>query len=103
MPIYEYRCTACSHQIEVIQKLGDRPVRRCSRCGGRMEKLISRAAFQLKGGGWYSEGYSKGAKPSDSQGGSKTEAKADSKSEAKAETKSDAKPGAKSAPKPSGT
>lgn len=62
MPIYEYRCTACGHQVEVIQKMGDRPLRKCSRCSGRLEKLVSRAAFQLRGGGWYAEGYAKGDK-----------------------------------------
>ena len=59
MPIYEYRCTACGQQIEVMQKMSDRRLRKCSKCGGRLEKLISRAAFQLRGGGWYSEGYAK--------------------------------------------
>jgi len=59
MPIYEYRCSACGHQIEVIQKMGQRPLRKCSECSGRLEKLISRAAFLLRGGGWYAEGYAK--------------------------------------------
>jgi putative FmdB family regulatory protein len=59
MPIYEYRCTACGHQIEVMQKMSERRLRKCSRCSGRLEKLISRAAFQLRGGGWCSEGYAK--------------------------------------------
>jgi len=59
MPIYEYRCTACGHEVEVIQKMGERPLRKCTRCAGRLEKLVSRGAFQLKGGGWCSEGYAK--------------------------------------------
>jgi putative FmdB family regulatory protein len=62
MPIYEYRCKDCGHQLEIIQKINDRPLRKCRECGGRLEKLISRAAFQLKGGGWYAEGYSKTGK-----------------------------------------
>ena len=70
MPIYEYRCSACGHQIELIQKMGERPRRKCPECGGRLEKLISRTSFLLKGGGWYSEGYSRG-------GESKGEAKSD--------------------------
>ena len=67
MPIYEYRCAACGHTLEAIQKLGDKPLRKCPECQGKLEKLISRAAFQLKGGGWYSEGYGKSSssKPSD--------------------------------------
>jgi putative FmdB family regulatory protein len=73
MPIYEYRCTKCGHLIEIIQKLSDRPLRKCSECSGRLEKLVSRASFQLKGGGWYSEGYS-------SDGGKKSETKTETSS-----------------------
>ena len=68
MPIYEYRCTSCGHTLEVIQKFDDKPLKKCTECSGALEKLISRSAFQLKGGGWYSEGY--GAQ---SGGGSSTE------------------------------
>ena len=64
MPIYEYRCTSCGHTLEVIQKVNDKPLKKCTECSGALEKLISRSAFQLRGGGWYSEGYGGG------QGGS---------------------------------
>lgn len=57
MPIYEYRCTSCGHTLEVIQKFNEKPLKKCTECSGPLEKLISRSAFQLKGGGWYSEGY----------------------------------------------
>ncbi len=57
MPIYEYRCTSCGHTLEVIQKINDKPLKKCTECSGALEKLISRSAFQLKGGGWYNEGY----------------------------------------------
>jgi len=57
MPIYEYRCTSCGRTMEVIQKMNDAPLTTCSECSGKLEKLISRSAFLLKGGGWYSEGY----------------------------------------------
>lgn len=64
MPIYEYRCTSCGHEVEIIQKIGARAPG-CGECEGKLEKLISRASFQLKGGGWYEQGYSKAgsAKP----------------------------------------
>ena len=67
MPIYEYRCTACGHTLEAIQKLDARPLSKCPECSGKLEKLVSRAAFQLKGGGWFSEGYGRSSsdKPSD--------------------------------------
>ncbi len=82
MPIYEYRCTACGHQIEVMQKMSERKLRKCSRCSGRLEKLISRAAFQLRGGGWASEGYAKDKdtdKDKDKKKASKSESSESSK------------------------
>jgi len=59
MPLYEYRCKACGHTLEALQKLDDKPLTKCPECRGRLEKLVSRAAFQLKRGGWFSEGYGK--------------------------------------------
>lgn len=62
MPMYEYKCSACEHVFEARQKFSDAPLTECRECGGPVEKLISQAAFALKGGGWYDQGY--GAKPS---------------------------------------
>jgi putative FmdB family regulatory protein len=61
MPIYEYRCRNCGEITEVMQKIGDGPLRKCRSCSGRLEKLVSRTSFLLKGGGWYAEGYHKGS------------------------------------------
>jgi len=66
MPIYEYRCLDCGEEFEVIQKVSARPLRKCRKCGGRLEKLISRTSFVLKGGGWYADGYAKGRSSSGS-------------------------------------
>ncbi|KAF0219182.1 MAG: FmdB family regulatory [Geobacteraceae bacterium] len=57
MPVYEYRCNACSDQFEMRQKFSDDPVKECPKCGGEVAKLISSTAFTLKGGGWHAEGY----------------------------------------------
>jgi putative FmdB family regulatory protein len=57
MPIYEYVCVKCGSQKEVIQKVGDAPPKRCSKCRGRLEKKVSRTSFQLKGSGWYKTDY----------------------------------------------
>ena len=67
MPIYEYRCKSCGTLIEAIQKFDDKPLRKCRECSGRLEKQISRTSFQLKGGGWFAQGYGSGG------GGSKPE------------------------------
>jgi len=54
MPIYEYKCDKCGHQLETIQKFSDPPLQECPACGERtLTKLISASAFQLKGTGWY--------------------------------------------------
>ena len=57
MPIYEYSCTGCMRTFEKIQKVGARTLRKCEECGGKLEKLVSRSAFHLKGGGWFDSGY----------------------------------------------
>ena len=69
MPIYEYQCEACAHQFEAIQKMSARPLRKCPECGGKVERLISKAAFVLKGGGWYADGYGGAASESSDAGG----------------------------------
>ena len=57
MPVYEYECSECEKVFEVQQKIADDPVEECPECGGRVKKLISMSSFQLKGGGWYADGY----------------------------------------------
>ena len=54
MPIYEYACRGCEHQFETIQKISEDPLTECPSCGkSELKKLMSRAAFRLKGSGWY--------------------------------------------------
>ena len=54
MPIYEYRCAACGHELESLQKLRDAPLSVCPACNkAELKKLLSAAGFQLKGSGWY--------------------------------------------------
>ncbi|OQY18889.1 MAG: transcriptional regulator [Desulfobacteraceae bacterium 4572_35.1] len=57
MPMYEYRCVECGLLFEVRQKFSDAPVEECRDCGGKVEKLISRSDFALKGDGWFEQGY----------------------------------------------
>ncbi len=64
MPIYEYACTACGHQLEVIQKMSDPVLRTCPACNTeQLQKLISAAGFRLKGSGWYETDFKGGQKP----------------------------------------
>ena len=54
MPIYEYRCGACGHHLEALQKMSDGPLRKCPDCGrSQLKRLVSASRFRLKGGGWY--------------------------------------------------
>jgi len=87
MPIYEYRCAACGHQEDHLQKLADAPLTKCPACGKKKyAKQLTAAGFQLKGSGWYATDFK----------GGKTEAKTEAKAETKAETKTESKTEAKS-------
>ena len=57
MPIYEYECRKCKAYLEVFQKMDDKPPAKCSKCGGRLERLHSAPAIQFKGSGWYVTDY----------------------------------------------
>lgn len=74
MPIYEYDCEACGRRTEAIQRVGEKPLKICPHCGGKLKKAFSVPAIQFKGSGWYVTDY----------GGSKGEQK---KKEAAADTK----------------
>ena len=58
MPIYEYQCQSCEDVIEKWQSLSDEPMATCPSCSGPLKKIISMSSFQLKGGGWFADGYS---------------------------------------------
>jgi putative FmdB family regulatory protein len=115
MPIYEYRCGACGHKLETLQKLSDAPLTDCPVCGkARLSKLVTAAGFQLKGSGWYATDFkNSGSKPAAKAtpaakasgegaaakadaGAAKSEAKTEAKSETKSESKSEATSGAAS-------
>ncbi|SAI67089.1 putative regulatory protein%2C FmdB family [Bordetella ansorpii] len=54
MPIYAYKCTACGHAEDVLQKMSDAPLTVCPSCGqAAYAKQVTAAGFQLKGSGWY--------------------------------------------------
>lgn len=106
MPIFEFRCSACGHLEEVLQKHTDPAPDACPRCGAekKMGRELSVSAFHLKGGGWYKDLYassstttdstSEGSNPADTSSKS-SDAKTETKSESKAET-----PAAAAAPAP---
>lgn len=82
MPFYEYQCTKCGHEEEVLQKVSDKPLKKCPACGkSAMQKKVSAAAFRLKGGGWYETDFKSGNKKNVAEG-----AKAGAESKSKSET-----------------
>ena len=89
MPIYEYRCSACAHQEEHLQKVSERPLTKCPACGKKTyKKLLSAAGFQLKGSGWYATDFkSTGKMPAEKKADAKAETKTEAKTETKPETK----------------
>ncbi len=108
MPIYEYRCKSCGHELEALQKLSDAPLVACPSCkADALVKQVSAAGFQLKGSGWYATDFKGGAKPAtgktadtaaagEAQSGG--DGKIDTKSDAKSDTKSDTPKAAGGAP-----
>lgn len=83
MPIYEYRCQECGHELERLQKLSDPMLTDCPACDKpALKRLVSAAGFRLKGGGWYETDFKSGnrrnvdggseAKPENPSGGDST-------------------------------
>jgi putative FmdB family regulatory protein len=62
MPVYEYECDSCGKTFEVQQRMADAPLTSCPECSGNVKKVMSMSSFQLKGGGWYADGYASARK-----------------------------------------
>lgn len=102
MPIYEYRCEACGHELDALQKISDPPLTDCPECGASaFKKQLSAAAFRLKGSGWYETDFKQNGRKNlhesgeksvgSDKAGEKADAKttADSPSASKTDTKAD--------------
>ena len=63
MPIYEYQCQSCSHELEALQKMSDEALNTCPKCEAEaLQKKISAVGFRLKGNGWYETDFKSGNK-----------------------------------------
>lgn len=91
MPIYEYRCSACGHQEEFLQRVSEPPLTECPVCRKpTFNKLLSAAGFQLKGSGWYATDFKNksSSKPAEKKADDKGETKTETKSEPEKKTES---------------
>jgi putative FmdB family regulatory protein len=71
MPIYAYRCDACGHTKDALQKMSDAPLVDCPECGKpALKKQVTAAGFQLKGSGWYVTDFREGSKTKPAEGAS---------------------------------
>ena len=101
MPIYEYECKKCKAHVEAFQKLNDKPLTRCRKCGGKLERQISAPAIQFKGSGWYVTDYAgKTTKSEKSESESVSDSKSDKSDKSEKKTK-ESSPAKKTSDKPS--
>jgi putative FmdB family regulatory protein len=100
MPIYAYRCAACGHSKDVLQKMSDPVLSACPNCGAEtFQKQLTAAGFQLKGSGWYVTDFRGGAKPA-GEGGAAEAAGGEKKADKNAGDSAPADKGGESAPVP---
>lgn len=111
MPIYEYLCAACGHELDALQKLSDELLVHCPHCGEpQLKRKLSAPRFRLKGSGWYETDFKSdkrrniaesdsGAAEKKADKADKADAKPDKKPDQKADKKPDAKPAAPAAKK----
>ena len=98
MPFYEYQCAACGAHHEELQKVTDRPLRKCPACGkSALRRLVSAPVFRLKGGGWYETDFKADQEKKRNLAGDKEPAAseapvADQSKDAKPDAKAEAKP-----------
>jgi putative FmdB family regulatory protein len=101
MPIYEYECRKCKAHVEAFQKVSDKPLTKCRKCGGKLERKISAPAIQFKGSGWYVTDYAgKTTKGEKSESESAPETTADKPEKTEKKTK-ESSPAKKTTDKPS--
>src|SRR5215469_10459528 len=88
MPIYEYKCNKCG-VVEVMQRITEAPLRKCPNCKNKVERMMSRSSFVLKGSGWYATDYAnKGKSSSEPSKESSTPANGTTSSESSSKTES---------------
>lgn len=58
MPTYEYECASCGNAFEAFQSITAKAIRKCPKCGRKVQRLISGGGGILfKGSGFYATDY----------------------------------------------
>ena len=84
MPIYEYACSECGHELEALQKMSDAPLTTCPECDNdSLKKKISAPGFRLSGSGWYETDFKDKNQKNLSKGDNAESGKSDKKSDKK--------------------
>jgi putative FmdB family regulatory protein len=89
MPLYEFRCESCGHEVEIIMAFSDPLPTTCEACGGALKKLLSAPAVQFKGSGFYLTDYGRSGSSADS--GKRAADAGEAKASAESKTSGDAK------------
>ena len=67
MPTYDYKCKECENEFEKFQQMTDKPVKKCPKCDGKVQRLIGTGAgVVFKGSGFYETDYKKAPVSSES-------------------------------------
>ncbi len=53
MPTYQYACSPCGHEFELVQSFSDEAISVCPECGGEVRKVYANVGVVFKGSGFY--------------------------------------------------
>ena len=66
MPRYDYRCTECSNEFELVQKFSEAGQGECPSCGGAGQRVFHAVPVIYKGSGFYTTDYGRPKRPTES-------------------------------------
>jgi putative FmdB family regulatory protein len=93
MPTYQYRCTACGHDLEAVQRFTDAALTECPNCGGSLRKVFNAVGVVFKGSGFYRTDSRNGA--ANGKGSGDGSGSADRAGAGEKKSDGESKPGAK--------
>jgi putative FmdB family regulatory protein len=91
VPTYQYACTECGAELEVVQSFTDAALTECATCGGALRKVYSAVGVVFKGSGFYKTDSRAAAKSSDSSAGGESKTDGGKKGDAASKPETPAK------------